>query len=59
MRQDVCKFLTHTLQVGVCSPLEVLEQLARFNSYALGEVIWGVELRSIALRSKCHECVVN
>jgi hypothetical protein len=37
--QDVCKFLAHTLRLGVCAPLKTLEQLPRFNGCTLGEVL--------------------
>jgi hypothetical protein len=58
-RQYVSKFFSHALGVGFGAPLKALEQFASFDGNTLGEVLWSVELRPIALDNKCHECIMD
>lgn len=58
-REDVCKFLAHTLRFRVCTPLEAREQLCRFDRYTFREVLRSVESLPITLPGKCHKCVTD
>ena len=48
--EHVSQLAAHSIGVGICAPLEALEQLASFDRDALREVLWSMELGPVSVR---------